>query len=105
MIQVRFERHGGEYAAVAVCGHAGFDDPGRDIVCAGVTSAVQLVVNGITEVLGLPADCQVGEGSISLRLPPRSRADASDWMRALYLHLGLLEEEYGAYINVVTVEV
>ena len=43
----------------AVSGHAGYDDYGHDIVCASVTSAVQMTANGLTEVLELQGDVTV----------------------------------------------
>ena len=39
-----------------VTGHAGYAESGSDIVCAGVTTAVQLVANGITECAGIIAE-------------------------------------------------
>ena len=55
MIRVEFTKSGELLTSFSVSGHAGYDDYGHDIVCASVTSAVQLTANGITEVLKLPA--------------------------------------------------
>ena len=51
MIRVEFTKSGELLTCFSVSGHAGYDDYGHDIVCASVTSAVQLTANGITEVL------------------------------------------------------
>ena len=55
MIRVEFTKSGELLTSFSVSGHAGYDDYGHDIVCASVTSAVQLTANGITEVLKLLA--------------------------------------------------
>ena len=50
-------------------GHAGYDDNGKDIVCASVSSAVQLVANTITEVLKIKAEVKVLKDKIQFKLP------------------------------------
>ncbi len=42
-------------------GHAGYDEPGRDIVCAAVSAVAQAAVLGIQEVVGYPADVDVDD--------------------------------------------
>ena len=74
MIRIRFCRRGGEIVGFRVKGHAGFAESGQDIVCASVTSAVQMAANGLTECAGLPADLSVHEGDISLRCEGGARA-------------------------------
>ena len=55
MIQAKILRRNGRTAGFSVSGHAGYADSGKDIVCAAVSSAVQLTANGITVVLHCPA--------------------------------------------------
>lgn len=88
-----------------VKGHAGYDLYGKDIVCAAVTSAVQLTANGITEVLGISANVLVLENKIELRLPSNSVKEAVFFLDALLLHLNLLAEEYEDTIIVNILEV
>ena len=57
MIQFRLAERNGNFVGFSVSGHAMFDEAGRDIVCAAVSSAVQLTVNGITEILHQTPDC------------------------------------------------
>lgn len=42
MIVAEFFRKNGEITGFKVSGHAGYDESGRDIVCAGVSSAVMM---------------------------------------------------------------
>ena len=110
MIRVEFTKSGELLTSFSVSGHAGYDDYGHDIVCASVTSAVQLTANGITEILGLPAKVEVEERTnrLTLALPPNSgslRAEGEHMLAALLLHLQLLEEDYAEKIHVTILEV
>ena len=50
MITAEFFLRGERFLGVSVRGHAGYAAYGHDVVCASVTSAVELVANGITEM-------------------------------------------------------
>ena len=73
MIKANFLRSEGFYTAFSIEGHAGYADFGEDIVCAGVTSAVMTVLNGITEVAKLNASVEVVDNEIVLNLAERSK--------------------------------
>lgn len=94
MITVKLLRSADQYRSFCVSGHAGYAASGEDIVCAGVTSAVQLTVNGICEVLGVKAQLTVRENQVSLTLPADAVPTASLFLEALALHLTLLSEDY-----------
>lgn len=93
MIRAHFFKSGGQYCGFSVSGHAGYGAYGEDIACASVTSAVQLTVNAVTEVLALPAEVAVEENEIRLEL--RQDLDrAAPFFEALRLHLELLGQEF-----------
>lgn len=100
MIRVEFTKSGELLTSFWVSGHAGYDDYGHDIVCASVTSAVQLTANGITEVLKLPAKVDVEENLIRVTLPSRQREKGQPFLQALLLHLRLLAQDYEGTIQV-----
>jgi len=50
MITIRFIKKNNEYLSFEVDGHAGFDEIGRDIVCAGVSAIAFMGINALTEV-------------------------------------------------------
>ena len=100
MIRVEFIKSGELLTSFSVSGHAGYDDYGHDIVCASVTSAVQLTANGITEVLKLPAKVDVEENLIRVTLPSRQREKGQPFLQALRLHLRLLAQDYEGTIQV-----
>ena len=100
MIRVEFTKSGELLTSFSVSGHAGYDDYGHDIVCASVTSAVQLTANGITEVLKLPAKVDVEENLIRVTLPSRQREKGQPFLQGLLLHLRLLAQDYEGTIQV-----
>ena len=47
MINVKVEKENAKYKKITVLGHAMYDDYGKDIVCAAVSSIATTTVNGI----------------------------------------------------------
>ncbi len=101
MIKAVFNRSGGELCGFSVSGHSGYSDPGSDIVCASVSSAVMFACNLITETFGIAADVNVGDDEISLKL----RGEQSGVIDGLYDHLKAIGEEYPENITVKISEV
>lgn len=100
MIRVKFRQSEGMLTGFSVSGHAGYDEYGKDIVCASVTSAVQLTANGITEIQKLPAQVKVNENTIQLQVPKEQAGQAGAFLNALLLHLRLLSQEYEGTIEI-----
>lgn len=47
MIKVTIEKESAKFKRISILGHAMYDDYGKDIVCAAVSSIVTTTVNGI----------------------------------------------------------
>lgn len=106
MIRARFFFKSGEITGFAVKGHADYGSYGHDIVCAAVSSAVQMTVNTITGI-GISASGGTGNGCVVFRLNG-GNADtktARVVLKGLRRHLKLLTQEYGRYIKVQDLEV
>ncbi|HIZ55283.1 MAG TPA: ribosomal-processing cysteine protease Prp [Firmicutes bacterium] len=104
MIRAEFYRRHGKLTGFLISGHALFDEYGRDIVCASVTSAVQLTANGITECAGGTADVSVRENSIGLTLKKCDDISVC-FLQALRLHLECLSQDYEKTIELIDLEV
>ncbi len=104
MIKAKFFQKNGKLTGFEVSGHAGFDLYGKDIVCASVSSAVQLTANGITEILGEKAEISVGDNKVSLSLVD-SFEKTENFLKALKLHLKLLADDYPGTIHISCMEV
>lgn len=100
MIHADFVKSGDALMGFSISGHAGYDDYGHDIVCASVSSAVQLTVNGVTEILKLKADVTVEDNLIKMMLSQKNAQKAQAFLEALLLHLNLLAEDYEGTIQV-----
>lgn len=106
MIRARFFSKANRLTGFSVSGHAGYADAGEDIVCAAVSSAVQLTANGITEVLGLQAQVCAEGDTVSLRLDdPGACREAEPFLKALQLHLSVLAEDYPKNVKLTCTEV
>ncbi|MGI5960193.1 MAG: ribosomal-processing cysteine protease Prp [Massiliimalia sp.] len=105
MIEAKFYVHQGGYAGFSVSGHAGYAEYGHDIVCASVTSAVQLTINGITEILKQNADVKVLDNEISIQLSDCEQPGVQAFCKALYLHLELLSQDYTGTLKLTNLEV
>ena len=110
MIKAVFSKGDRGFVRAEISGHAGYAVCGNDIVCASVSSAVQMAANGITEIVGAPAEVIVDEDSVVIELPAREGDPAGDsaaehFLAALCLHIELLMQEYEQNIKLTVLEV
>lgn len=105
MITAEFYLQNEVFCGFSIRGHAGYADFGSDIVCASVTSAVEMAANGITEILKVPATVGCFENEVRLDLPAGSYPEAVDFIRALRLHLELLSQDYSENLRLIDMEV
>lgn len=104
MIQAQFFSRRERLVGFKVSGHSMLANFGKDILCAAVSSAVQLTVNGIVEILAISSELKVEENSISL-LMLEDEQTAEPFLQALKLHLHLLEQDYPKNLSLSFMEV
>ena len=95
MIKAVFAVKGEKFIGFTVKGHSGYAESGNDIICAGVSSALMLTVNTITDFFSVAADMDIrpdNEGYAKFRL---KAPYACTMIKSFYTHLIILEEEYG----------
>lgn len=93
MITAVFNKKGGHFSGFRVSGHAEYADIGQDIVCASVTSAVQLTANLITECFCIEADVSAENNVVALEVA-KTCEEADKIIDGFKLHLELLSEEF-----------
>ena len=104
MIIAEFLRSGKMWTGFRIKGHAGFAESGHDIVCASVSSAVQLSVNKFTEIFKIDSETSVRENNIAFNVINSN--DISDGIIAgLKLHLEFLSQDFPKTIKINTLEV
>ena len=102
-----FVLESGTILGFEILGHSGYDESGKDIVCAAVSSAAYMAVNTVTDVMGIPAEVSVNEstGYMKMLVSPKDALLCKDILNGLKKHLLLLEEIYLKNINVSYTEV
>ena len=93
MITAVFYKKGRDLSGFRVSGHAGYAEYGEDIVCASVSSAVQLTCNLITETFDIKADVSAEGDAVTLRVAETCE-EATNLMDGIKIHLELLSEEF-----------
>jgi uncharacterized protein YsxB (DUF464 family) len=99
MINAEFFLCGGNvFTGFSISGHSGYSDSGSDIVCASVSSAVQLTANLITDSFRISADVSAVNNNVSLKITDHCELSESSMahklINALYCHLEIISEEY-----------
>lgn len=95
----------GELVGFHLTGHSGYAEIGSDIVCAAVSSAAYMTANTITDVIKVPAEVEVADGDIMLRVFSKDAVACRDVLQGFKLHMLQLEEQYSEYVIVKTTEV
>jgi len=103
MISADFFKSKGLLTGFSFSGHSGYAEAGRDIVCASVSSAVQLTVN-ILDELGFKPHVKVGENVIECSVNDATDV-ASRILNTLKLHFESILEEFPETINITISEV
>jgi len=104
MISVKFLKRRGLYVAFKVSGHADYADAGEDVVCAAVSSAVQLVCNAATDIFKIPSEISVN-GGVKFKLKNAYSDEAQKLISAFLQHMRLLAKDYKKNIKIEIIEV
>ena len=98
-----------EYTGFDVTGHAEYDDPGKDIVCAAASALVINAVNSIERFTDDETSCVSDEesGSITFRFSKIPSHDAALLLDSMILGLEEIEDDndYEPYIDIIFKEV
>ena len=100
MITAKFEYAGEDVVAYEISGHAMSDEPGKDLVCAGVSA----VVFGITNALiGLGLDeerVKLADGYLRVETH-NADEDMNALIYGLIVSLETIEREHDEYLTVI----
>ncbi|MBO5343259.1 MAG: ribosomal-processing cysteine protease Prp [Ruminococcus sp.] len=103
MIRAEFYDSKGLLNGFSISGHAGYAEKGSDVVCASVSSAVQLIVNLLNEF-----DCEpkmnIGENIVECKTTSCPNT-ASAMLEQLKLHFEAILEEFPKTIKITISEV
>ena len=108
MIKCEFFTEDDRITGFTVSGHSGYEERGKDIVCAYVCAGVTMAEATINDVSGAKAKVRIKEGDdnrVTLMLPVS--CDEEDSVQAvlagMMIYLCSLRDEYPDYIEVLEV--
>ncbi len=104
MIRAVFQQNNGRLCGFSVSGHAGYADAGADIVCAAVTSAVQLAANLITEQFGEKAAVRAEDNTVACTLA-QPTGNGVRVLEGLLVHLQCVSGQFPGTIQISVSEV
>ena len=107
MTTATFHMEGDRITGFDIRDHSDFGEEGADIVCAAVSSAVNLVDATVNDVLGLAASVRTDpkRARLSFRLPgglsETDEATCQNLLAGMMVYLADLHQHYPQYVQVV----
>ncbi len=81
MIKVEVSKKNSHYSGAKITGHAYSDEPGKDLVCAAVSTLAQTLVNAVESIGGIPERSlfvKIDNGYLELKLNEDDFSDVVD---------------------------
>ena len=107
MIKCEFFTEDERITGFTVSGHSGYEERGKDIVCAYVSAVVTMAEATINDVCGAKAKVRVGEDEARITLKLPKSCDEEDTVQAvlagMMLTLCSMRDDYPDYIEVLEV--
>lgn len=98
MIAIHIERDDqGRITSFRIAGHAEYDEPGKDIVCAAVSAISIGAINAVEKLLGVRMEAHDEPGLLTCRVPPTSEELQRDVQLLLEGMVSALEDVQSAY--------
>lgn len=109
MINIEINRNYiGNVCRFTVDGHSGYEENGRDIVCAGVSTATQSVILGMSEILDIRLNIMIDEGHLDCEIPEISERllleKVNILLETMVLTLRQMAAEYPDFVKMIEVE-
>ncbi len=103
MIKVDVTKADKHYYKLKLSGHAYSDEPGRDLVCAAVSTLAQTVANAIEQIGKVPEKSlglKIKEGYLSLSIEQAYRSETTDVIFETFI-VGIegIEGTYPEYVR------
>ena len=100
MIKITICERKGMIWAFQVKGHSGYAEEGSDIVCSGVSTATQMAVVGLKEVLKLETQVDIKDGYLHLELLKAEEfSKEQDIILTMKKVLENIAENYAKYVK------
>ena len=109
MTDIKFFKNGNVFVGFVCSGHTGYDEFGKDILCASLSGMIQMTALGIKNLCGnVKITRKDNDGYIKVELPKNTAQVKLDKAQVLFdtLYLGLkdLKQGYSKYISMEVIE-
>jgi|GEM_PF-31965 hypothetical protein len=107
MTEVRVLFRSGTICGVEMSGHTGYDEHGRDIVCAALSTLIQTLETGLADVLslkGVRSEVREEQGYMSLYWDSYDDPMAGIIADTVVRVLGSIEKSYPSYVKLTEVK-
>lgn len=94
MIEVRIRPE-----RIEISGHAGYAEPGKDIVCAAVTALTQTLIQSIENLTDDKIECRISPGKVEVEY--RNLSEKSKTLvDSFFVGICLIAEEFPEHVKV-----
>ena len=95
MIEVRIRPE-----RIEISGHAGYAEPGKDIVCAGVTALTQTLIQSIDDLTDNEIEYRISPGKVEVEY--RNLSEKSKTLvDSFFIGVSMIADEFPEYVRVV----
>ena len=115
MTKIIFYKKNGVYYGFKEQGHSGFEDSGKDIVCASISAMTMLLINTIEVALGSDVDYVIDEDTTDIEVIAKGALNEYEQderinfavpslLLGYYIQLNDMLEDYYDYLDVGEIE-
>ena len=85
---------------IAVTGHSGYDEPGRDVVCAGVTALCQTLVRSIEDLTEDTIEYEISPGKVDIECGNLSEKSKT-LVDSFFIGVCMIANEFPDHVQIV----
>ncbi len=100
MIKIKINLTENRYSSLEVSGHSNYDEKGKDIVCAGVSSVVVGGLNALTYENKKKVSIKMNDGYVKVDILDLNDDKLQLIMNVIIIQLKSIEESYKKYIKI-----
>ncbi len=105
MTTVQFFKSNGQWIGYHASGHSGYGVEGEDIVCASISTALQMVATGLKDVKKLRPKVKISNDQAEMDCQlVASVEQAQDMLEMLYITILDLAKQYPKYLKLEVIE-
>lgn len=93
MIEVRIRPE-----RIKISGHAGYAEPGKDIVCAAVTALTQTLIQSIENLTDDKIECRISPGKVEVEYGNLSEKSKT-LVDSFFIGICLIAEEFPEHVK------